>query len=129
MRKPNHIRPALRKKIDREFLREIHRTSWADRRTELLLAIRRATSPAERKAFQAQLREHYQHENDLGAMRNELRARRADRANLPPSRASGWRHYVREHFATLRAWWCAHRAPKLSEQRTTWGDLWRALRL
>jgi hypothetical protein len=59
----NRIRSALRKQIDETFLPEIHRTRWAERRNELLVAKRRATSPAEREAIQAQLHEHYEREH------------------------------------------------------------------
>lgn len=71
----NHIRPALRKRIDEMFLAEIHRARWAERRKGLLVAKRRATSPAERKAIEAQIREHYKHENDLNGTRRALAER------------------------------------------------------
>lgn len=78
MRKPNHISPALRKKIDQTFLPEIHRARWAERRAELLAAMRLAISPPEHSAIQAWISEHYKHENDLELTRRELAKRRQE---------------------------------------------------
>ncbi len=81
------IRSALRKHIDETFLLEIHRARWAERRAEFLAAMRRATSPAERSAIQAQINEHYKHEHDLDWTRRALADRRSTRPGV--SRARG----------------------------------------
>ena len=113
MRKPNHIRPALRKKIDQTFLPEIHRARWAERLAQLAHAKKRASTPEEQDAIAAQIREHYGYENDLEWTRRELSVRRADGLKNCPSRTSlwhRWSYYVREHSATIRAWWRARHA-------------------
>lgn len=130
MRKPNHIRPALRDKIDREFLPEIHHTRWAERLAQLVAAKRRATSPAERAVIQTQIRDHYKHENDLNWTRLTLATQRVATAELPPPQL--WKRarlYVLEQLNTIRAWQQERHPPSAQAGRPTMRDLWRALRL
>jgi hypothetical protein len=107
-RKPNHIRPALRRKIDETFLPEIHQARWAARLAQLHTAKRHARTPTDCATAQRAIREHYGHKNDLDLTRLELEARRANHAKLPPRKRSPLRrtrYYIAEQYFAILAYW------------------------
>jgi hypothetical protein len=132
-RKPNHIRPALRRKIDETFLPEIHQARWAARLAQLHTAKRRARTPADCATAQRAIREHYGQRNDLDLTRLELEARRTARAAPPVPSPLTWLHqairYLAEQRSAIRTWRDARRHPADCRMRPRWADLWRALRL